>query len=140
MTLTHLIKRFYHEAWNASDNDCAREILHSEFNFRASLVPIRIGPEGFIRYMDEVRAALPDFRCNIVDIIDAGEKAAARMSFVGTHQGRFFGVEGTHQQIEWSGGAFFSTDSQQITSLWVLGDIDAIKQQLNVAAAKDFLP
>jgi len=139
MTLTLLIKRFYHEAWNSADNDCAREILHPDFDFRASLGPTRTGPEGFIRYMDEVRAGLPDFQCNIIDIVDAGHKAAARMSFVGTHQGDFFGVKGTQRRIEWAGGAFFKSDGRQITALWVLGDIDTIKHQLGVTAGNDFL-
>ena len=139
MKLTDLIERFYAKAWNASDNECAREILHQGFDFRGSLGPVRSGPEEFIRYMEEVRAALPDFRCDIIDIVDAGQKAVARMSFVGTHRGRFFGVEGTEKKIEWAGAAFFASDGQKITSLWVLGDIDAIKQQLNVDPKSGFL-
>ncbi len=139
MTLSNLIKRFYHEVWNAADIDCAREILHPEFDFRESLGPKRSGPDEFIRYMEEVRAALPDFQCNIVEIVDAEEKAVARMSFVGTHHGKFFGVDGTQQRIEWSGAAFFTLREQKIGSLWVLGDIDSIKRQLKAHPKVAFL-
>ncbi len=139
MKLSYLIGRFYHEAWNSADNDCARAILHQEFDFRGSLGPKRSGPEEFIRYMEEVRAALPDFQCNIIDIVDEGQKAAARMSFVGTHQGKFFGVEGTQQRIEWAGAAFFNLRDQKIGSLWVLGDIDSIKVQLSANPKDTFL-
>ncbi len=89
--------------------------------------------------MEEVRAALPDFQCNIIDIVDEGQKAAARMSFVGTHQGKFFGVEGTQQRIEWAGAAFFNLRDQKIGSLWVLGDIDSIKVQLSANPKDTFL-
>ena len=99
MKLSELVKRFYDEAWNAADIECAREILHPEFDFRGSLGPRRTGPEEFIRYMEEVRAALPDFQCKTIGIVEAGNTAAARMSFVGTHNGKFFGVDGTN--VNW---------------------------------------
>ncbi|NOD91059.1 MULTISPECIES: ester cyclase [unclassified Ruegeria] len=139
MTLSDQIKRLYHEVWNAADTDCAREIIHPEFDFRGSLGPKRSGPDEFIRYTEEVREALPDFQCNIVEIVDAEEKAAARISFVGTHHGVFFGVDGTQQRIEWSGAAFFTIREQKIGSLWVLGDIDSIKRQLNAHPKVAFL-
>ncbi len=137
--LTKLIHRFYNEAWNQNDDDCAREILHKDFGFRASLGPVRTGPEGFIAYMNEVRGGLPDFRCDIEEVIDAGSSAAAKMCFSGTHQGLFFDVPGTGKTITWAGGAFFKGDGRQITALWVLGDIDAVKRQLGSHASDSFL-
>ena len=137
--LTKLIGRFYHEAWNAKDETCAREILHRDFDFRGSLGPVRKGPEGFIRYMHELWVGLPDFRCDIEEVVDAGDSAAAKMKFSGTHQGLFYGVPATGQTIIWAGGAFFKGDGRQITALWVLGDIDAVKRQLGPAARTDFV-
>lgn len=137
--LTRLIERFYHEAWNAKDEDCAREILHKDFDFRGSLGPVRTGPEGFIQYMHELWVGLPDFRCDIEDVVDAGDSAAARMRFSGTHKGLFYGVPGSGKTIIWAGGAFFKGDGKQITALWVLGDIDSIKRQLGPSASSDFV-
>jgi len=34
----------------------------------------------------------------------------------------------------------FTTDGCQITDIWVLGDIDAIKQQLGVGTTSTFAP
>jgi steroid delta-isomerase-like uncharacterized protein len=137
--LTRLIERFYHEAWNKRDEDCAREILHEKFDFRGSLGPVRTGPEGFIQYMHELWIGLPDFHCEIVEVMDVGDRAAARMKFSGTHEGPFYGVPGTGKTITWAGGAFFKGDGRQIISLWVLGDIDAVKQQLGPSAGSDFV-
>lgn len=137
--LTRLIERFYHEAWNEKDEDCAREILQKNFDFRGSLGPLRTGPEGFIRYMNELWIGLPDFRCDIEEVIDAGDNAAARMKFSGTHKGMFYGIPGTGKSIIWEGGAFFKGDGCQITALWVLGDIDAVKRQLGPSANSDFV-
>ncbi len=133
-----LVERFYHEVWNRQDEDVAREILHPDFVFRASLGPERRGPDGFINYMQSVHAALGGYVCIIDDLIDAGERAAARMTFRGTHQAPFFGVDATGREITWAGGAFFRTDGRQIVELWVLGDIDAVKQQLGAPSETGF--
>ena len=43
-----LVQRFYHEVWNEADETVGREILHADLRFKASLGPVRTGPEGFI--------------------------------------------------------------------------------------------
>lgn len=133
-----LVERFYHEVWNRADEDVAREILHADFRFRGSLGPEKRGPDGFIEYLRSVHAALADFTCIIDDLIVTGTRAAARMTFKGLHRGRLFDVEPTGREIRWSGAAFFTTDGSQIVELWVLGDVDGVKRQLNAAVGADF--
>ncbi|MDA4847199.1 ester cyclase [Hoeflea poritis] len=137
-TPAQLIERFYHEVWNTGDEDVARQILHKDFVFRGSLGSERNGPEGFIDYLRAVRGSLPDFVCNIQEIVTEGHRAVARMEFVGTHGGTFYGVPQTGAKITWAGAAFFTTDGRQITELWVLGDIDAVKRQLGLQDGGDF--
>jgi predicted ester cyclase len=62
------------------------------------------------------------------------------MTFKGLHRGRFFDVEPTGREIKWAGGAFFTTDGRQIVELWVLGDVDSVKQQLNAPRQAGFSP
>ena len=126
-----LVERFYYEVWNQADEKVAREILHPDFRFRASLGPERIGADGFIDYMRSIHTALANYTCIIDDLIMMGHRAAARMTFKGLHRARFFDVEPTGREIRWVGGAFFTTDGRQIVELWVLGDVDSVKQQLN---------
>jgi predicted ester cyclase len=133
-----LVERFYHEVWNRADERVAREILHADFRFRASLGPERLGPDGFIDYMRSIHAALADYTCIIDDLIATDNRAAARMTFRGIHRGRFFGVEATGREISWAGSAFFTTSGRQITALWVLGDIDAVKGQLGLTPESVF--
>jgi predicted ester cyclase len=134
LTPTELVERFYHVVWNNADESEARKILDDDFRFRASLGLERRGPDGFIAYMRSVHAALEHFTCHIEELLPAVERVAARMRFSGRHRGRFFGIEPTGREIRWSGAAFFKTvikaDSGKITELWVLGDVDAIRRQL----------
>lgn len=133
-----LVERFYFEVWNRADEAVAREILHPDFRFRASLGPERCGPDGFIAYMHSIHAALADYTCIIDDLIVTGDRAAARMTFLGRHQGRFFDIDPTGKEIRWAGGAFFKISDGQIVELWVLGDVDSVKQQLGAAMNTDF--
>jgi steroid delta-isomerase-like uncharacterized protein len=125
-----LVERFYDVVWNRADEAEARRILSSDFCFRASLGPELRGPGGFIAYLRSVRAALPNFICTIEDMIETEDRAAARMSFRGTHRGKFFGVEPTGRDIHWAGAAFFTVRDGQIAELWVLGDVEAVRRQL----------
>ena len=130
-----LVERFYYDVWNQADENVARLILAPAFRFRASLGPEKRGPEGFIEYLRLIHAALADYTCEIEDLVEETYRAAARMRFSGRHRGTLFGVEATGRQIAWSGAAFFETNDNQITALWVLGDIDSVKQQLGLTLA-----
>src|SRR5260370_20070635 len=97
MTVTPrlLVERFYHEVWNRADEAVAREILHRDFRFRASLGPERSGPDGFIDYMRSIHRALASYTCTIEDLVATEDSVAARMTFTGIHRARFFDVEAT---------------------------------------------
>ena len=128
-----LVERFYYDLWNTGNETVASEILHPDFRFRASLGPEKIGPEGFIEYMRLIHTALSGYRCTILEMSESGERVAVRLRFGGVHRAIFFGVPPTGREIVWSGAAFFRTTGRQIVSLWVLGDVDAVKRQLGAA-------
>jgi len=130
LTAAELVERFYHRVWNKADETEAHNILASDFRFRGSLGPELRGPGGFIAYMRSVHDALGGFTCQIEEVIAAVDRAAARMTFHGRHRGRFFGIEPSGQEIRWSGAAFFKTRGGKIIELWVLGDIEGIRRQL----------
>lgn len=133
-----LVRRFYDEVWHKADEADAREILHKDFRFGASLGPERRGPDGFIDYMRAIHSALGGYTCTIDDLVATETRAAARMTFKGIHRARFFDVEATGREISWAGAAFFRTDGRQIVELWVLGDIDSVKQQLGAGVKSGF--
>ena len=110
------------------------------FRFRASLGPEKLGPDGFVEYMRLIHAALSGYTCTILEIVEQSDRAAVRLRFAGIHQGAFFGVPATGREIVWSGAAFFTIGGGVITSLWVLGDLDAVKHQLGLGSGPDLAP
>ena len=129
-TPTELVERFYNVVWKNADEAEAKRLLDSGFRFRGSLGPELQGPDGFIAYMRSVHAALEGFTCQIEEIIVADDRVAARMSFHGRHRAKLFGVAPTGREIRWSGAAFFVTRGGKITALWVLGDVEGVRRQL----------
>jgi predicted ester cyclase len=81
---------------------------------------------------------LADYRCVIDDLVTAGSRAAARMTFTAIHRGVLFDVPATGRVITWVGAAFFTIAQNRVTRLWVIGDIDAVKRQLGVGASDPF--
>jgi steroid delta-isomerase-like uncharacterized protein len=128
-----LVRCFYFEVWNKADEALARRILHPEFAFRASLGVERRGPAGFIDDLRSIHAALANYTCIIDDLIATEDRAAARMTFNGIHRGPLLGFPATGREIRWAGAAFFHFDGEQIIKLWVLGDIDSVRQQVSAA-------
>ena len=129
---TRFVERFYAEVWNRADEAVAHEILSADFRFRASLGLETIGLSGFIGYMRSIHAALGNYTCTIIDMVEQADRVAARMRFSGLHRAEFLGVQATGREIVWSGAAFFRITANAISELWVLGDVNAVKRQLGL--------
>ena len=137
-TPSHLVERFYNAVWNQADEAAARQILHPNLAFTGSLKRTVVGIEHFLVYLRSVHAALANYSCEIQDLMATETRVAVRMRFHGVHRGIFFGVPATGKFIEWAGAAFFTVHQSVITEIWVLGDVDAIKQQLGLGAVTPF--
>lgn len=129
-----LIRRYYDELWNQWKLDVAGEIIDPEIAFRGSLNRTTRGREGFKRYVRLVRAAFPDFRNTVEDLVAEGNKVVARLTYRGTHQGRLFGLAPTGKRVTYTGLALFRIAGGKIVEGWVNGDTLGLLQQLGAVA------
>jgi len=125
-----LVRRFYAEAWNRWSDAAVDELLDEELSFRGSLGDAVRGRGGFRGYRDKVRAAFPDFHNEVVDLVAAGDRAAARLRYSGHHRGEVLGAAPTGALVEYEGAAFFTARDGRIHEVWVLGDVDGLRRQL----------
>ena len=118
----------------------------------------RIGRSAFREYREAIRGILADYRCDILDVSHgdcrmyvpdpmlegfglgdvAGPHCVARVKFSGKHVAPFhtskllasFAPTGT--KLSWIGIAyfFFTSDGKYIQSLWVMGDVASLHEQL----------
>jgi steroid delta-isomerase-like uncharacterized protein len=136
MSTPCLVQAFYERIWNAGEPDAASELLTPDFSFRGSLGDERRGQLAFMDYVRSVRAALSDYRCEILDCVAEDDRAFARMRFSGHHTGSFRGFPPTGREVHWLGAALFRFDSQAIAELWVLGDLSGLDARLRDDAGR----
>jgi steroid delta-isomerase-like uncharacterized protein len=134
MTTPNLVRAFYERIWNAGDLEAASVLLTTDFAFRGSLGAELHGREAFLDYVLTVRAALADYRCDILDCIAEGDRAFARMCFSGRHVGVIRGFAPTGREVSWMGAALFRFGDEAISELWVLGDLVGLDEELTTAS------
>jgi steroid delta-isomerase-like uncharacterized protein len=117
-----LVRRFYDELWNAWRLDLADEIVARDLEFRGSLGATAAGREEFLRYVEAVRSAFPDWHNRVEELIVAGDRVVARLTWTGTHRGEFAGIAPTGRVVEYVGAALFRTAGGRIAEAWVVGD------------------
>lgn len=127
------VHRFYRELWDAHDASVMPEILHADVTFRGSLGQDEQGHAGVAAYIDQVHAALDEYRCHIEALVAEDERVFARMRFAGIHRNTFLGYAGTGRPVSWSGCALFTFRDGRISDIWVLGDLDGLKAHLESA-------
>ena len=124
------VRTFYHAIWNNADKTVIPDLLTEDFLFRGSLGLMQQGHAGFANYLDQVRNAIGEYRCEIVDMAEEGDKVFARIAYSGIHRGELFGYAPTHGRIKWDGVAIFTFSDGKIAELWVLWDVNGVMKQL----------
>jgi predicted ester cyclase len=127
-----LVRRFYDEAWNRWDDGVVDEILADDFRFRGSLGAEIEGRDAWRAYRDGIRRAVPDFHNDVVDLVTAPGRAAARLRYTGHVHGALLGRLGYGRPIAYDGAAMFRCSGDRLVEAWVLGDLDALLRQLRL--------
>lgn len=130
MSTPGLVEQFYSRIWNAGEHDAALEILSDDFAFRGSLGSELRGRDAFKGYVSSIRGALSEYRCDILECVAEEDRAFAKMRFSGRHTAVFRGHAPTGRLVDWLGAALFRFEKNQITELWVLGDLAGLDASL----------
>jgi predicted ester cyclase len=117
-----VIRRFYDRLWNRWELDLADEIVARDVRFRGSLGTELTGVEAFKGYVRDVQAAFPDWHNRIDELITAGDRVVARLTWSGTHEGELLGLAPTGRFVTYVGAAIFRLEDALIEEGWVVGD------------------
>ena len=131
-----LFHEYYYKGWNKANEQVLTKLLDPNVEFRGVFrrKPIR-GIPAFMEYMRKAHKALAKNVVEIQEVVVNGNKAALRLMNRGIHKGDFFGVQATGCEVSWSSAAFFTIDANTglIVKIWVLGDIDGLKNQIGAS-------
>ncbi|HMJ72911.1 MAG TPA: ester cyclase [Solirubrobacterales bacterium] len=131
-----VIHRFYEELWNCWRVDVADEIVSEAVLFRGSLGRVCEGRDEFKCYVEDVRAAFPDWHNRIDEVISDGDRVVTRMTWTGTHRGLLGDLKPTGARVEYGGASFFRLDGDLIEEAWVVGDTQELWRALGVLPAR----
>jgi len=85
---------------------------------------------GFTRDLATLRAAFPDARFTIDDMVGEGDKLADRYTISGTHQQPFLGIPATGKKVHLAGITIVRISGGKITKRWAVTDQLSLLQQL----------
>lgn len=126
-----LIEEFYERVWNNRDVEYIPNLFVERCTFKGSIGKETRGYKGIEEYVVLITNALGNYRCKIQQVISENNKAYAKVEFSGIHKGELMGYTPSGKKLTWLGAAEFQFEEGKISSVWVLGDVFGLVQQLN---------
>ena len=128
-----VMRRIYGEVFTEGNIELIDEVMHKDFveheELPPGIPPGREAPKAMIAMM---HSAFPDFRADVEEILQDGNKVIARARFSGTHQGDFMGMPATGNRFDISVIDIIEFDGDKAIGHWGLMDTAAMMQQLGV--------
>lgn len=134
-----LLRRFI-ELWNTGNLAMADEFVNPDLVDHTLLPGLPPGLAGFKLMVSGFRAAFPDLRISIDDLIAQEDKAAARVTFRGTQQGEFQGIPPTGNAFTMAAIGLLRFKKGEVVEHWATLDRLSLLTQLGVAPAQHNLP
>jgi predicted ester cyclase len=127
--MVHAARLFY-AFWDTGDSTFAREAVSERFTDNTLPKGRPPGLGGLAVASRNFRAAVPDLRCTIEDLLVVGDKITARLMFTGTHRGRFMGRPPTGHRVRFLAIDILRVKDGRIVEDWHLEDNLTLMQQL----------
>ena len=130
-----VVRRFFEELLSTDNFAVADEILSSGFRFYFAGSPDPMKLEQYKEFLVGRRAAFPDRRFVVEDIIAEEDKVSARFTMRGTHKGEFRGLAPSGREVTMSGIDMIRLAEGKIVEDRVEVDQLGMMQQLGVIAS-----
>jgi steroid delta-isomerase-like uncharacterized protein len=127
-----LLRRFI-EIWNTGNVAMADEFVNANLVDHSLPPGLPPGLAGFKLLVSGFRAAFPDLRITIDDLMAQGDKAAARVTFRGTQQGEFQGIPATAKSFTMGAIGLLRFEAGEVVEHWATLDLLSLLTQLGVA-------
>lgn len=124
-----LVEEFFDGFWNRGDESVLHRMLDEKFEFRMLGEAYLLKAFGmdavdyldrptYIKFVTSYRAAFPDMRGKIEDIIAEGDKVAIRWKNMATHGAAFLNVPATGKRLSLEGVVILRVRDGKICDGW----------------------
>ena len=129
-----LLRRFI-DLWNSGQTDAADEFVSSNLVDHSLPPGLPPGLAGFRLLVQSFRSAFPDLQITIDELAAENDRAAARVTFRGTHRGEFQGIPATGKAFTMGAIGILRFERATVMEHWAVLDLLGLLQQLGVAPA-----
>jgi predicted ester cyclase len=129
-----LAARRYATFWSTGDEALARAALAHDFTDRTLPAGRPQGLAGPLAASKLMHAAIPDIRCEIEQMIVAGDRVVVHVRFRGHFTGRFRQTQGQGQAIDFVATDIYRIANGRIADNWHIEDNLTLMQQLDLVA------
>lgn len=129
-THKEIIRRLFQEAWTNADFNKVHELLAPQITFHFRGQAHIQTAENLIQIVERWKAAFPDLRFTVEEIIAEDNMAAARLVYQGTQQAEWKGILATGRNITVHEMMFFRFEAGRILEVWEVADEYSLRQQL----------
>jgi steroid delta-isomerase-like uncharacterized protein len=130
-------KRIFEEGFNQGNLDVGDELVAPDAVNHDPAEPADMrnlrGPAAFKRTVEMYRAAFPDLRITIEDVISDGDRVALRWRSEGTHRGELAGLAPTGMKVTVTGMSIDRYENGKIVETWSEWDNLGLARQLGAA-------
>ena len=130
LTANESVAREYATFWNTGDESLARDALAVNFIDKTPPEGRKQGPEGAILASRAFRAAVPDLRCEVEQMIISGNRVVSHLHFYGTFSGTFGKLKGKGQKIDFIATDIYDIREGKIAANWHIEDNLTLMKQL----------
>ena len=125
-----IVRRWLDEGFSKGNVALADELVAEGFIAHTALPGQSPGREGLKKSINARRAAFPDLKVRIDDLISEGDRVAVRDEIIATHQGPFNGITATGRKVSVSRISFFKLADGKIAEAWSQLDMAGLMRQL----------
>jgi steroid delta-isomerase-like uncharacterized protein len=124
------VRKLYEEILNTGKMELLAQVISDEYTGALD----RKGPAAFAENISPVRAAFPDIRWTIEDLIAEDDKVVARWSWTGTNTASFAGFPPSNKTVIHHAISIFQFSGSKIIKAWMQADRLGFFQQIGVIA------
>jgi predicted ester cyclase len=124
--------RRYDTFWNTGDEALERTALAPNFVDNTLPTGRPQGVAGPLAASKVIRLAIPDIRCEIEQMIVAGDRVVTHLRFRGHFTGRFGQIQGQGQTIDFIATDIYRIADGRVAENWHIEDNLTLQQQLGL--------
>jgi predicted ester cyclase len=127
------VRRYFSEVWSQGRLEVLDVLLAPDYvNHTPSTPDPPPGPAGLKPIVAAFRAAFPDLRFTVEDVLADGDRVAVRVRMEGTHTGPLFGIAPTGRRVRVEQMNIERFRGERIVEHWRVTDELSLMKQLGV--------